>query len=433
MIMLTMVLGLQAQGRIVLRVHQGEKIGAALQEAKKAYEANGDSCTILIEPGTYCEELTIDVPNLTLKNAAETPSIAMKNGGVDIDENAVRITWYYGHGYQYGSMGARFNYGGKRERRWNASTLVTAPGFTAENIIFENSFNMYVCDEEAKDTIVDISRAEDLCGLDMSAYWSEKERPKREMPVRPKEVGSTEVQKRMYRERASALSFTSDAKHCILRGCRVVGRQDALYGDHGAEIWVESCVLCGAVDYIFGGMTLVAYKCELVGMCGPEQGDKCYIAAGRGAPADNVEALKQESLNRQGYRTDRWYREKASLDSIPADELVHHGMCFEECVVRHATADELENPGTEPIYLARPWRWWGEMRFECTLAEEGVLNEELFSLGLTKGHPAAFCEVYSHLHKPTFSRTFDVDMEPLCDLPESFKREFFLRWLGWDK
>ncbi|MBO7456500.1 MAG: hypothetical protein J6T71_01600 [Paludibacteraceae bacterium] len=227
---------------LVLHVHAGESINTALDSARAVYALRGERTTILIEPGTYQEELTIDVPGLTLKNAARKPSIDLHNNGVDCDPNAVRITWYYGHGYQYRSMGNRINYGGSRERRWNASVLVTAPDFTAENIIFENSFNLYISEKEAGDSLVDISQS------DMP--WTEKERPKKVMPLRPKEVGSTEVQKKKYRERAAAISFTEGAKNTHLKNCRAVGRQDVLYGDQGhpsigkaassAAAWISS-------------------------------------------------------------------------------------------------------------------------------------------------------------------------------------------------
>lgn len=378
-LLLSAALGLMARGRMVMHVHQGEKIGDAITEARKLYQTSGEACTILIEPGTYYEELTIDVPGLTLKNASKTPSIEMKNGGVDIDEHAVRITWYYGHGYQYASMGDKFNYGGSRARRWNASVLVTAPDFTAENIIFENSFNMYVSPAELQDTLVDIGRAEELCGQDMSAYWSEKERPK-PMPERPKTAGSTEVQKRMYRERASAISFTSEAKNCTLKNCRVIGRQDAFYGDHGASVRVEGGALCGAVDYIFGGLTLTVRRAELVAMVNTEKGDKCYISAARGANKKTIAACRKHPKKSPV--------SMPALDSIPADELVERGMLFEKCTVRFATEDELVNPGTEPVYLGRPWRWWGETTFRKTRAKKGVVARERWSLGLTKGHIA---------------------------------------------
>ena len=159
---------------LVLHVASGERINDALDSARAVYQARQERTTIYIAPGTYQEELTIDIPGLKLINKSR--------------KKQVKITWYYGHGYQYKSMGDVPNYGGRRTRRWNASVLVTAPDFYAENIIFENSFNLYVSEKEAQDSLVDISQS------DMP--WTEKERPKKVMPVRPKEIGSTEVAKR---------------------------------------------------------------------------------------------------------------------------------------------------------------------------------------------------------------------------------------------
>lgn len=340
---------------LVLHVAAGERINDALNEARVAYAERGETTTICIAPGTYYEELTIDIPGIRLINSAAITSeaitsaqrITVSNGGVTIGENAVRLSWHYGHGYQYASMGPnRPNYGGSKERRWNASVLVTAPDFYAEGIIFENSFNLYVSPLEAQDTLVDLS--------DAPFEWSAKERPKRRMPDRPKTPYSTEVQTRFYRERASALSFTETATNAHLVNCRVVGRQDALYGDHGARVLIENSILCGAVDYIFGGMDLEVRNSELVAMVGEEKGDKCYIAAGRG----------------------------------------FYGLRFYHCTVRFATEDELVRPGTEPIRLCRPWRWWGVHVFAGTQAAEGVMHPERVSLGLTKGHQTPFVYIY---------------------------------------
>ena len=337
---------------LVLHVHAGESINAALDSARLVYAERGERTTILIEPGTYQEELTIDVPGLTLKNASKKPSIGLKNGGVECDPNAVRITWYYGHGYQYRSMGNRINYGGSRERRWNASVLVTAPDFRAENIIFENSFNLYVSEKEAADSLVDISQS------DMP--WTEKERPKKIMPVRPKEAGSTEVQKKKYRERAAAISFTEGAKNAHLKNCRAVGRQDVLYGDQGASIYWEKGILQGGVDFIFGAMQMAIDKATIVANINGEKGDKCYISAGRSGSPDQPS----------------------------------RGMLFYRCRIRLANEDELVNPISLPfregtgvgsqVWLARPWRWWGETVWAYTTWEAGILNSEAWHTGLVK-------------------------------------------------
>ena len=273
---------------MVLHVHAEESVSAAIDSARSVYAARGEKTTILIEPGTYREEITIDVPGLSLKNASRRPSIGLKNHGVDCDGNAVRLSWYYGHGYQYRSMGERVNYGGSRERRWNASVLVTAPDFYAENIIFENSFNLYVCDLEAADSLVDISQS------DMP--WTEKERPKKVMPVRPKETGCTDVQQKRFRERAAAISFTETATNARLKNCRAVGRQDVLYGDEGASIYWQGGILQGGVDFIFGAMTMAVDKATIVANINNEKNDKCYISAGRSggetAPANSRGALR---------------------------------------------------------------------------------------------------------------------------------------------
>ncbi len=333
---------------LILHVHPGESINAALDSARAVYATRSEKTTILIEPGTYQEELTIDIPGLTLKNASRKPSIALKNGGVDCDKNAVRITWYYGHGYQYRSMGNRINYGGSRERRWNASVLVTAPDFTAENIIFENSFNLYVSEKEAADSLVDISQS------DMP--WTEKERPKKVMPVRPKKVGSTEVQKKKYRERAAAISFTEGAKNAHLKNCRATGRQDVVYGDQGASVYWEGGIIAGSVDFIFGAMTLAVDRATLVANVTNEKNDNCYIAAGRSGEPDKPS----------------------------------RGMLFYKCHIRYATNDELvqgpvviDRAPNRP-YLARPWRWWGETVWAYTTWEKGILNPEGWHVGLVK-------------------------------------------------
>ncbi len=341
---------------LVLHVSSGERINDALDSARAVYQAKGEKTTILIEPGTYQEELTIDVPGLTLKNASKKPSVGLKNYGVDCDENAVRITWYYGHGYQYKSMGSRVNYGGSRERRWNASVLVTAPDFKAENIIFENSFNLYVSEKEAADSLVDISQSE--------MPWTEKERPKKIMPERPKEAGSTEVQKKKYRERAAAISFTEGATNARLKNCRAVGRQDVLYGDEGASIYWEGGVLAGGVDFIFGGMTMCVNKATIVANINGEKGDKCYISAGRSEPTPTP--------------------------SLKGGESHQRGLLFYKCHIRVATEDELDLSSSLKskegmVWLARPWRWWGETVWAYTTWEEGILNPEGWHLGLVKG------------------------------------------------
>ena len=353
---------------LVLQVHSGERINDALDSARAVYAARGERTTVLIEPGTYQEELTIDVPGLTLRNAAKKPSIGLQNNGVDCDPLAVRITWYYGHGYQYRSMGETPNYGGSRTRRWNASVLISAPDFTAENIIFENSFNLYVSEREAADSLVDISQSD--------LPWTEKERPKRMMPARPKEVGSVDVQKKQFRERAAAISFTETAKNAHLKNCRAVGRQDVVYGDQGASVWWQGGVLQGGVDFIFGGMCFCADRTIIVANINGEKNDYCYISAGRsgGDPTPPPSTLNPQL---------------STLNTQPSTLNPQHGLLFYRCHIRLATEDELkivnrQSSNRQMVWLARPWRWWGETVWAYTTWDEDVLNAEAWNVGLVK-------------------------------------------------
>lgn len=344
---------------LILYLSAGEPIAPAIDSARTVYAASGERTTIYFAPGNYYEELTIDVPGLRLINASRRPSIALRNQGVDIDDQAVRISWYCGHGYQYASMGDTFNYGGKRTRRWNASVLVTAPDFYAEGIIFENSFNQYISHAEAADSLTDISQAK--------TDWTDKERPKRQMPVRPKTVGSTEVQQKRFIERAAAISFTETATNAVLRKCRCVGHQDVLYGDQGASVYVDGGILQGGVDFIFGGLMLAVNRATIVINVSDEKGNRCYISASRNDPDGT--------------------HETADKYGNPAPIPNPRGMLFYRCHLRFANTDELAQPGTTPAYLARPWRWWGETVWAYTTWEEGCLTLEAWHTGLTKGKP----------------------------------------------
>lgn len=351
---------------LILYLSAGDPISPAIDSARTVYAASGERTTIYLAPGNYEEALTIDVPGLHLVNASHRPSIALQNGGVDIDPQAVRITSYYGHGYQYASMGDTFNYGGKRTRRWNASVLVTAPDFYAEGIIFENSFNQYISPAEAADSLTDISQAK--------ADWTEKERPKRQMPVRPKIVGSTEVQQKRFIERAAAISFTETATNAVLRKCRCVGHQDVLYGDQGASVYVDGGILQGGVDFIFGGLMLAVNRATIVVNVSDEKGDRCYISASRNDPDGT--------------------HETADKYGNPAPIPNPRGMLFYRCHIRFANTDELAHPGTTPPFLARPWRWWGETVWTYTTWDKACLAPEAWHTGLTKGTPCPYSYEY---------------------------------------
>ncbi len=239
-------------------------INAALADIAKMDRSNNERVQIVVDPGNYEEMLVIDLPNISIVNAAgDKASIELTNKGVDIAENVVRITSYYGHGYNYYSMDSGCKYdedllaankengyltkvnpgsGSTDGSYWNATVVVKADGFEADGIVFENSFNQYISKKEANDIVV------------MWDTGSKGERPTTE--------GDTSVQSKKFVERAAAMAVLGDK--AVFTGCKFIGRQDTLYGAANIKTVFEKCDVLGGTDYIFGGMTAVFYQCNLV-------------------------------------------------------------------------------------------------------------------------------------------------------------------------
>ncbi|WP_022777633.1 pectinesterase family protein [Butyrivibrio sp. AE3009] len=276
----------QTEYRAELLVGSSEKaefatINEALAAVRLMNRKDGERVTIKVEPGNYEEMLVVDVPNVTLENASATPTNTLKNKGVDIDENAVRVTWYYGHGYTYYSMNNSYKYdeevlatnkangyttvinpGSGTATYWNASVVIDAAGFEARNIIFENSFNQYMSQKATEDVIVPQSSVKEgaVARNTMAA-------------------GDTKVQDKKYVERAAALALTGSATEAYFEGCRIIGRQDTLYGHEKTTAAFYNCAVYGGTDYIFGAMTAVFAKCDLVLNTSEDKNDVAYITA----------------------------------------------------------------------------------------------------------------------------------------------------------
>lgn len=259
-------------------------INDALDAIRAMDRTSEDRVTVYIEPGNYEEMLVVDVDNVTLKNASQNPSIEVINKGVDIADEAVRITSYYGHGYYYYSMGNDCKYdeevlavnkengyysyanpgsGTTNGSYWNATVVVKANGFEADGIIFENSYNQYISEKEANDIVVE-------------GAGSKGDR--NSLPV-----GSTAVQNKSYVERAAALAITDNVKKASFDNCKFIGRQDTLYGGKNSTVAFNQCDILGATDYIFGGMTAVFFKCNLVLNTSDVSSDVAYITAAQQA------------------------------------------------------------------------------------------------------------------------------------------------------
>lgn len=238
-------------------------------DAVRAMERTADqSVTISIEPGDYEEMLVIDQSNVKLVNAAgANASIGLRNKGINIDPNAVRITSYYGVGYNYYSMGSNYKWNeevlevnkangsatcvnppdGGTASFWNATVVISASNVTAEGIIFENSFNQYISKKAAEDVIVKQGGAKEG-----------------KIPRASMAYGDTTVQQKDYVERAAALAISNNCSNVMFNNCKFIGRQDTLYGGTPVTAAFYKCAIYGGTDYIFGGMTAVFAKCDLV-------------------------------------------------------------------------------------------------------------------------------------------------------------------------
>ena len=197
------------------------------------------------------------------------------------------------------------NTGGSSATYWNSTVVVYGKNFKAEGIIFENSFNQYISQKESEDVVVPT-----------------------EKPARPTNAGNTNVQARSYRERACALAFAKGSDKGYLKDCRVVSRQDALYGDNGVRVAIEGGILNGACDYIFGGMTLAVKNAELAMLVTADNNDVAYLTASK---TDN---------NVRGY-------------------------LFYGCSVTSALPgiDMVETESAKPGYWGRPWSSTAETVF----------------------------------------------------------------------
>jgi len=255
-----------------------EALAAVSRMTRTTTTTDSDRVTIMVDPGNYEEMIVISKPNITLKNASSTPSIGLLNQGVDIDPNAVRITSYYGLGYNYFSQGTDnkwnadvlavnkengyTNYnnvsGTTNASFWNATAVINSTGFVADQIIFENSYNQYISKKESEDILVLVPGNKG---------------------VRPTTKGSVGVQNKSFVERAAAIGIPNGTDKVVLNKCRVVGRQDSFFGGTTARVVVYKGVMMGATDYIFGGMNAVFYQSELAMNTSEDNNDTCYITA----------------------------------------------------------------------------------------------------------------------------------------------------------
>ena len=216
--------------------------------------------TVNINAGTYREQIIIDTPNVTLKADGD-----------------VTLTWYYGIGYTYYSAAdgyyseeAAYNKTSKGiVSKWGASTYIKsgATGFKADGITFENSFNLYVTDEEIEDGVTP----------DASAYGYS-------INTNVERTKATDVTSKEATERATALAI--EATDAEFNNVTIRGSQDTLYTGSGTKGYFINSHISGNTDYIFGYGDWLFENCELQFEGYSDGSNKhAYITAARGEGA----------------------------------------------------------------------------------------------------------------------------------------------------
>ena len=191
---------------------------------------------IHIAPGTYREQVRVNTPYISFINDEPTKE--------------VKITWYYGIGYKYYSMGSDGYYNASNANsksskgeatRWGSAVALhtKASNFRAEYITFENSFNRYVTDEEIRDGV-------EPSGSEAITYQRTK---------------GADVKSKTATERAAAIAIEGDNSEFYK--CTFLGSQDTLF-TRGAHEYFRECRIEGNTDYIFGQGTCIFQNCDLV-------------------------------------------------------------------------------------------------------------------------------------------------------------------------
>ena len=209
----------------------------AVNKAASLNPSNESSrVTIHIAPGTYRQQVVVQTPYITFVNDEPQKGDAV-------------LTWYYGIGYKYYSANSKGYYdaslaasrSGKNvaNYRWGATVQLwpKATNFKAQNIVFENSFNRYITNEELAD------------GVECTNETLKVQRSQ-----------GVDVKSKAYTERAAALS--ADTSYCEFLNCQFLSSQDTLYTG-GAPQYYKNCLIEGQTDYIFGGSNAVFDSCEL--------------------------------------------------------------------------------------------------------------------------------------------------------------------------
>lgn len=211
---------------ILVKPRSETKEGEQYASLKEAFEyvntnppkSEEERIRILISPGTYREHLILKAPYITLEGNTK-------------NARNVLLTWYYGCGRNYYSITKPLS------NSDSASVYITkeAHDFIGKRVTFENSYSLYVTEEEKTDY-----------SEDNTVTLAQREK---------------DVMNSKYKKQALALCVEGDRS--VFKNCRFIGVQDTLLLNQYARVYLKDCFIEGTTDFIFGSATAVFDACQI--------------------------------------------------------------------------------------------------------------------------------------------------------------------------
>lgn len=337
-----------------LKVGKGqefERIAQALESIKRMERTAEERVVIQLTDDLYREQIIIDTPNVSIKGLAE---------------KMPTVTWYYGTGYSYYSIAPATEekpgfYSEKYavdqylktacDTHWGTTVEVTAAGrgFESENVIYENSFNRYMTQEEVEDGV---GEGGDLTKINRSG------------------ATDADIKKYVNKERACAMYVYAD--QCAYENCQFLSSQDTIYtGDGDEHIFYKNCLIEGTTDFICGNGNPVFNGCTLsIYGYGDKVADGGYITASKAGGT-------------QGY-------------------------LFNHCKIVRTDYAGI-NTGTKKVYLGRPWGAGTKVLFYDTEVESAdLIHPEGYATMANVTPAEAFYQEYN-THTPDGAKLNTAD------------------------
>lgn len=269
----------------------GGYIFNSAREAVDYVNANPPTCeeeriTILFAPGVHRGQLPLKAPYITFRPMDQD------------NETPVTITCYYGNGGWYQSL---LDEGYEEAAGAYAATLNVysdADYFIASDIIFENSYNLYITEEEKTDYIG--GNLDENTGV----Y----------------EVSIEDRINDPWSKKTPAQAVQCNGDRSEFYRCSFYGRQDTLYMYGKNRVYYEECFIEGTVDFIYGVASAVFNRCTI------------------------------NSAEGGGY-----------LTAPGTDQNMPYGFLFYECTMTRSTETlgSAEPPKDGSYKIGRPWRTYG--------------------------------------------------------------------------